>query len=407
MGKFIKITMFFVVALYMWSLYVYISTPIRTEFVKMGDLEDYQNVLGIIIRNEELIHSNVAGSFTPSVQEGERVAKNATIATVYKEHVDATIQARIAELNQRITSIEARQSGNVLFARDLEILDRQIQSRIRDIIQVSYSGNVQYLASLKADINNILDKRAIITGQRGASGYTIEELQKEKEKYENQLRASKMDLTAEKSGIVSYHIDNLEEILNPTQIHQFTPNDFKVLKDMNQDIKQDLSNIKPGQAVAKIIDNFEWYIGFILNTNKSYDFKIGDSVGVRFNNVADTMVNARVHYISQTQDNHVLIVVALNRHIPLAYQQRLADVDIIKHSYAGFIIPTDAIRVRNGRTGVFVIRESIARFSEVDVIHNNNDFAIVKENNLRQNGILLYDEVIIKGTNIEEGKLMR
>ncbi|MDK2932429.1 MAG: hypothetical protein PWP27_239 [Clostridiales bacterium] len=404
MSRFTKVIIGSVILLYIWCLYVYLNTPIRTEIVKFGQLEDSENTVGYIMREEKLLYSNVAGNFDGIAKEGERVAKGSKIATVYKKNVDLKIQETIKSINERIAEINNNQVKNDIFFNDLQKLSRQVDSKIDEIINIAYTQKTAKLSQIKEDINKILEKKLIISGEKGASGHNLEALKKEKEEYENRLRASKIDLIADRAGVVSYNIDGLEQILNPENISKFTVSDFQNLDNIHLNNQVE---VKPGQAVAKIINNFEWYLAFVMDTQRVYPLKVGDKLSVRFKDLEDKVIDAYIHYISPEEKGKVIVVLSLNKHIDSIYTFRKVNIDIIKQSYSGFKIPVSAVRVRNGKTGVYIIRDRIARFREIEILYKNNDFAIVKENNLNENNLLLYDEVIIKSNNIEEGKLIR
>ncbi|NLY43967.1 MAG: hypothetical protein GX066_08375 [Clostridiaceae bacterium] len=404
MGRFTKVVMFVVVLIYIWCLYIYLNTPIRTDIVKMGLLEDSENVTAYLIKDEKLLYSNYGENFDEIAKEGERVSKGSKIAIIYKNDVDPKIQEALKKINERIADISSNQANNALFSGDLKKLDDQIRSKIDEVINASRNGEASMLSKLKSDINQLLDKKMIISGEKGASGKNLEALQKEKESYEQQLSSSKMDLIAEVSGVVSYQLDGLEQILNPEKINEFTPEDFESLERLNLSNAQADKELRP---IAKIIDNYKWYIGFLMDADKVYPMKVGEKVKIRFRDLKDKVIDASVYFISEEQKGKVVVVLCSDKYIDSFSSMRKVNVDIIKSSYSGFKIPVSAIRVKDGKTGVYIISDQVVRFREVEIIYKNDNFAIVKENSTNKNGLLLYDEVITKGKDIEEGKLVR
>ncbi|WHH59552.1 HlyD family efflux transporter periplasmic adaptor subunit [Petroclostridium sp. X23] len=404
MSKFIKIVLAGVVLLYGWCLYIYLNTPVRTEIVKHGMLEDVENVDAYVIREEKLLYSNVAGSFDGIAREGERVAKGAKVATVYKGQVDEKIQEELKKVNERIAEVSSNQGKSSIFSKDIEKLEIQMNAKVNDIINISASGKADKLSQIKADMNKILDKMLVISGEKGASGNNLEALKKERDKYEEQIQSNKIDLSAEASGVISYNIDGMEQILNPEKINEYMPSHFANLDNIPL---SNNSEVKPGQPVAKIINNFEWYVGFLIEVKKMYPLNLGDRVDIRFRDLDNTTINADIIYISPEEDGKVVVVASSNKYIESMHEIRKVDCDIIKQSYSGFKIPVSAIRVKDGKTGVYIVKERVARFREIEILYKNNDFAIIRENNMKDNSVLLYDEVIVKSNNIEDGKLIR
>ena len=64
------------------------------------------------------------------------------------------------------------------------------------------------------------------------------------------------------------------------------------------------------------------------------------------------------------------------------------------------------MRTENNKKGVFVNINGIAKFKETQVLCEENGNAIIKEDNTSDNNLLLYDEVITKGKDLYDGKLL-
>jgi putative membrane fusion protein len=404
MKKSTKFILGVVLAIYLWCLFVFIKTPIITDIARNGVLEDSINVEAYIVKRESLVFSNTAGNIFPIVQEGEKVKKNTKIASVYQGNNNNDIQEKLSEINQRINSINENSVKNSLFSSDLEKLDAKIKQQSNEIIECTYLNNTLELNRIKHNINEVLHKKLLVNGDKGAGKYNLEEIIKLKEKYEEQLNSDKTDLVATNAGIVSYYIDNMEQLLNPDKISEFKPSDFSALSQLDYTIN---TQVKAGGAAAKIIDNFEWYVSFILEDKDVYDIKMGDEVAIRFNTNQNENINALVYNISNSEKGKVVVSLLVNRNIEISSNIRKTNIDFIKHTYSGFKVPISSVRVKEGKHGVYVAKDRIARFCEVEILYNNNDFAIVRENNLNSTGLLLYDEVVVKGNSIEEGTIVR
>jgi len=404
MRKYAKFIVICVGLFYAWCIYKYFTVPVKTDIVKYGTLEEVESTVGYVIREESLIYSNAPGSFYPAVDEGERVSKGTKVATIYKGEIDPSIQEKIKNINDRIAEINNNRIQAELFAGDLHKLDMQISHKVDDITVISHTRKAEKLSQIKQEINALLDKKLTVSGENGPAANNLETLRKEKENYEKQLNAAKVDLYAQEAGVFSYHIDGLEQILVPANINQMLPSHFGAIDKAEV---QDNGMAQPGQPVAKVINNFEWYLAVIMDADKLESLKVGNNIGVRFPDVDDRLIDASVYHVSQKENGKVLVVLLINKEVNLSYTSRIVNVDIVLQSHSGFKVPVSAVRVRDGKTGVYVVRDRIARFKEIEILYKNNDFLIAKEDNLAENGILLYDEVIVKSNNIEDGNLIR
>ncbi|MCL6617932.1 MAG: hypothetical protein K6T39_12770, partial [Anoxybacillus ayderensis] len=68
--------------------------------------------------------------------------------------------------------------------------------------------------------------------------------------------------------------------------------------------------------------------------------------------------------------------------------------------------PVSSLVKKEGKDGVMVVKANYTRFREVEIIKQDNEYAIIKEANSRssEKGISLYDEIVLNGANVEEGR---
>ena len=183
--------------------------------------------------------------------------------------------------------------------------------------------------------------------------------------------------------------------------------DFLAVAD-KQKIEQN-KLIKQGLPAIKIIDNYQWYFAAIVDQKWIQELKPETQISLRFPDIIDRVLEANVDTVSQPDANgKVTIIVACDQYVDEIYSLRKANTDIIRKTYRGFKVPKSAVRILdNGTSGVFVNNESVAKFKPIEILHSNDEFVIVKEDNQRKDALLLYDEVIVNGTNIEDGKIIK
>jgi putative membrane fusion protein len=312
---------------------------------------------------------------------------------------------KIEDIDSKISSIRNNVNNNSIFSSDLQKIDNQIEKKIELIKNRIDNKDYGSIKNIKEDINKLIEKKIIISGKDSVGVYNLSDLIDEKEEYEKIIADNQINVKSDISGIVSYHIDGYEQFLKPENIGSFTLDEFKRLD--NLELDENISSTS-GQAVAKIIDNFEWYIGFVEDAELLYNIREGNFIDVRFTGIDDEIIKGEVLRVSENENDEKLVIVKFNNYIDSFYNIRKENIDVIVKTYSGYKIPTSAIRMINNKIGIFVTRDSVARFCEVEILSKNNDFAIIKENeNGDTDGVLLYDEIIIKGKDIYDGKLIR
>lgn len=79
---------------------------------------------------------------------------------------------------------------------------------------------------------------------------------------------------------------------------------------------------------------------------------------------------------------------------------------VVKKEYSGLKIPKSALRVVNSKRGVYVLTGMQVKFVEVNVIYSDDDYMICEKQTEDEKVLRLYDEVIVKGKNLYDGKIV-
>ena len=85
---------------------------------------------------------------------------------------------------------------------------------------------------------------------------------------------------------------------------------------------------------------------------------------------------------------------------------RTGPMTVVKKEYSGLKIPKSALRVVNSKRGVYVLTGMQVKFVEVNVIYSDDDYMICEKQTEDEKVLRLYDEVIVKGKNLYDGKIV-
>ena len=66
------------------------------------------------------------------------------------------------------------------------------------------------------------------------------------------------------------------------------------------------------------------------------------------------------------------------------------------------------MHIVDGQTGVYVAAGNLQRFRRISILYEDKDYILVPLDGAlgTNNEVRLYDEVIVVGTNLQDGKLM-
>lgn len=390
----IILCLFFGYALIM--TYKLVKNPSSTFLVENGKISSEENVIGYIIRDETIIEGNEnKNDIVPIKEDGEKVAKGESIYR-YSLNNEEDLNAKIKDLDKKIQ--DAMSKENNLFSSDIKLLENQIEERLSDIYE---QNDLQKIKEYKKDINSYITKKAKISGELSPAGSYIKGLIDERSQYEKELNNGAEYIEAPKSGVLSFRIDGLEDIL--------TTSDFSKI---NKRFLEDL-NLKTSQIIGtsdkkgKIIDNFRSFLVCSINSETAKNAKIGQNVKIRLPNSKE--VDAEIEYIYLEDNDYVTIVFEIENYVEELIPYRKIAFDIIWWSDSGLKVPNQAI-VKNENLS-FVIRNRAGYLEKIYVklLRTNNAYSVVtnySSEELRELGIeeleiqnrksiSLYDELIL------------
>lgn len=394
---------------FIYAIIQLVKQPTDTFMVENGKLSQEESAIGYVIRQETVVQGNNYKNGMIQIKvEGEKVAKGDSMFRYYSNNEESLVK-KIQDLDLKIQ--EAMENETELFSSDMKLLEKQIEEKLSD---VGKTNDIRKITEYKKDINTKITKKAKIAGELSPSGSYIRKLISERSSYENSLNSGAEYVNAPESGIVSYRVDGLENIL--------TPDSFSTL---NKKFLEDLK-LKTGEIVAtseengKIINNFEGYIATSLNSEQANKAKVGDSVTLRLSNSEE--ITATIEYIIEEEESR-LVIFKITNGLELLSSYRKITFDVIWWSYSGLKVPNSAIitekasedapiagqdihyivRNRNGYTDKILIK--VSKQNETYSIINNYGTEELKtqfgydQTQIRQaKSIMLHDEILLYPT---------
>lgn len=372
-----------------YELVELISSPTEAVLVIKGEVSKEESTFGYIIREEEIITNQSAGENIEKLKaEGEKVSKGEAILkyyTVEKELIAQEISETEAEIQQ------ALESQNEIFSSDIKALDAQIEDKLYSI---SNKNNVQELKENKTDINSYITKKAKITGDLSPAGSYIKDLILKKNELEESLLEGSQSIYASTSGIISYRIDDLENVLKTTNLESIT-------KEMLNKL-----DLKPGKVIStsnqrvKLVNNFYCLIATQSSSNEAKNAKVGDKVNIKLSTGDE--VKATIEHINDEENSRILIF-RIIQNVEQLVSFRKISMDIIWWSASGLKIPNSSIIYKEGLSYILKKENNKDKEVLVKIIKENDEYSIVKNYNTDELVELGFDEETIRNLNkIEE-----
>lgn len=381
------------------NIYAAVKTPVTTQLVISGELENAISTEGYVIRNELLVNAPANGTLSCLVKEGERVSKGGKIASVYVGNADEETQVRLNRVMERLSDYGGSSDAVNFSSEDINAAEVQINHQIDDMITSMQTKNMTSAEKNKEELYKLMDRYKNAEGQT-----TYSQLLQEKQELESSLQSVRKDIYAPEAGVFSSKLDGYENFFDIKDLSKITPSK---LEEADKYTVNSNTKIEQGKPVVKIFDNYNWYYSADVDKTFAKDLKIGDYIELRFSDISKTLLPATVASINTDDSGKVSLVISCRYYEDSIYRLRKTSAEIVLGTYKGLKIPKSAIRVQeDGETGVYVLKDNIVDYKKVNVIYAGTNYVIVKENNIDHDNVTLYDEVIVSGRNLQDGQVI-
>jgi len=168
------------------------------------------------------------------------------------------------------------------------------------------------------------------------------------------------------AGLVSYHLDGLEEIFTPVRIKELDLNKIDTIK---SELRQMLpgNQVEAGKPVLKVVNNLDFLNivatvqeGMVLQKNKSKTILL--ALGEDDNDLSQgTILEENFH----GQPNQILL--GIKDYDVRMLVGRQIDFKLVTERYTGYILPASAIVSKDGENGIFTVYEERVKWKKVEV----------------------------------------
>ncbi len=386
------------------------ATNIETVKPVKYDYIDKIDTKGYLILDEKTYTSQGKGVVDYSVRDGERVSKDYVIANL-------NLMSDVSDLKDELlkvqSAIEHKNQNLNPSNQEFEISDKEINliSTIQDsLIKEEMPGVLESIETLELNTKKNVD----ISEISSLINLSNQELEDRRDELSREIATNNIVYKSENSGIVSYKIDNLEEVFTVEKIPEMTYDFIK--ENSNITYKGQTNQVETGEPLYKIVDNFSYYMAIpVDDISKIRSLRKEDKVDLLIN--SDTSLSGEIVEINKT-DKTGVIVVLLKEKLSEVGLDRQVDVSIIKDRSDSYLVPTSSIVESNNTSGLYLLElNGIVRFRPIKIISQRGEETIVErgdskgyikgKNNKEVRTITVFDQIIKDPRDIEEGQIIR
>ncbi|MBQ1966130.1 MAG: hypothetical protein II348_05580, partial [Clostridia bacterium] len=337
------------------------------------------------------------------VSDGDRVSAGDTVATVSPQQISAENRLAAENIDRQISILSDCISATTQF--DVKTLDTQTKQAINDYLSVTSARDISDSKDTADRVLSYFVKRDIkAKGDKSYYQQILQNCEATRKTLLSGSSAQQSGVYASEAGYFSSQHDGFEGY-SSSKFETVTPEDVKELLSATP-------TPRPEGYVGKLQHFSYWTYLCTVPEAKAEIFTENSSWTLRFDTPAYGIRTVTMRIISKSDpvEGEVALVFESSSFSKEIYSLRNTPAEIILNSYKGYKVDKDAVRVSEGKTGVYVLSGAKVVFKPVDVLYRDevHDFAVVSSNTKATGRILITnDSVVIGGKEIYDGKVVK
>ena len=378
------------------------SAEMKTQTVRLTTEEQLLGAVGTVVRAEVPIPAPSGGVISYHFADGEKVKAGARIAMVSSGYADAESVARIAELDRSIELLEAAGIDGETHVSDGAAAERSIAEQLVSLSEQIGRGELAGI-SLGADslLSAFIRRDTILSENGEGARATLSALRAERESLAASLSGGSVAVRSPAAGYFYSYADGGETLFSYADIEKLTPAAYREKISALQNVSAD--------AVGKIVLYPRWYLLCPASEEEAKPLKAGKSYELLF---ADGVRVPMTLSAKNESDGEVLLVFSTQK-MPEDFDfDRTQKLSVVTETVNGYKLPASALRIVDGRVGVYIRSGNTVKFRLVEVFHESGAHVFVRTdtkgqtlyaedddatNDIYCKGLSLYDNVIVSG----------
>ena len=355
-----------IVGIFMYQVYKINYSPVKTEIALEKTVSNSVSTSAFVVRDETPIKANVTGTLVPLVEDGKRVANGDDVAVVFDSENAARNYNELKKVKEDIAYYSSLQNKVGVQTNDVETLDNRIYSACDDLVSAINTGEVDNYSEKESTLRDAITSRQLSTGTVIDPTQKLSELNTRL----NELQKNEGGYTKIQANNPGYYIstvDGYENAVSYTGVLNLTTDKIDALIDSST-----LPNADNSSYMGKLVDAFNWYIICVI------DYK----------------------------DGRTSIILKCNLMNKKYAVLRKNPVKLIFNTYTGYQVNNKAVREINGQKGVYVLNGNIVKFKKINIVYSDSEYSICSVPDGESGYLKQYDEIIVEGTDLYDGKIL-
>ena len=385
------------------QLYPLIVPAYQTETAIRYTLADGVQVQGVAVRSEAVLASPDGPALGYLVEDGSRVSAASVVAEAYASQQASQSRARELSLTRTIEMLQSSQDPAQTSQGDVEIILAQQQEALLELLKLTDSGRYGQVETAKRELTQAANRLQVATGQVTGFDDLIAQLTSQRD--EAAAAVGQVNyLTTPSAGYFSSTVDGMEGQLTCEALDAMSATEFEEL--LKAGITQTVS------GAGKIVSDYKWYYYCLVPADQVSRFESDrdGAVTIDFSYTDARQVPATIVAIHKDDTTGQAVVKLECTYINAStIDLRFEEASVNFASYTGLRINRNAAHIVDGEWGVYIKYGNLVQFKRIDPLYENEDYMLLpvqSSASSEENQVVLYDEVIVSGRDLYDGKLI-
>lgn len=395
---FVLITLLFLLALgYVGvQLFAIVHHTYKTETAIAYTMSDSITLSGMAVF--EAVDVPGSGNLGYIVQDGERVSSGTILAEQYTDDSQGVLREQLDRLDRTISLLTKSQNST---GSDLSVLTSQTRSALYNLLDQINTASYSGIASAEEDFLLAQNRLQISTGQVENFDSVLASLRSERESISSQL-SGLQTITASTNGYFISSAAASPITMDETTLDEMSPTDLQTTINVGNPSTSD------GLA-GHIITGFSWRFYAVCTLEQAQRLDGITKVNISVPGKENEPLSATVLSVTTDEESGLAKVVIECRSINAdVLRLGVEDAQIDLTTYQGIRIDRSALHIVDGAKGVYVKYGDLQRFRKITILYEDDNYILVPDDGKigTDNEVRLYDEIIVDGSNLQDGKLL-
>ena len=354
------------------QIYTIFHRTYKTETAIAYTMSDNITLKGVAVF--QAVDVPGSGNLGYVVQDGERVSAGTILAEQYTDDSQGAMRERLDRLDRAILLLTKSENSS---GSDLSVLTTQTRTALYNLLDQIDTASYGAIQDAAEDFLLAQNKLQISTGQAAGFGEVL----------------ARYFVSSESAAPV---------VRDPTELDAMSPADLqKMINAGETPSNTDLA--------GHIVTGFSWRFYAVCSADLAGRLNGLSRVSISVPGKQEEPLAATVVDVTTDEETGLAKVALECRSINaqvlcLNYEE----AEISLHTYQGIRIDRRALHIVNGQRGVYVKYGDLQRFRRITILYEDDTYILVPEGGKvgEDNELRLYDEVIVEGSNLQDGKLL-